>query len=452
MLTKSDFLLYLKAPLHLWADKHNKLAITSPSIFNQHLMKQGYEVEKLAHELLPYAKWQEKFVSDGFESRSDALIKNVDGTYDLYEVKSTTSIEKEHYFDATFQYIVKSKTIKLNKVFIVILDKDYIRGDDLDIKSLFKINDVTNKVKDLVVEVAEKMTEAENVVNKEKPDYIENCLKPDECPCLSLCHPNLPQKSIFNISSIHPKKKRELLDSKIIDIKDVPDNFPLSSKQRKILNILKSNISYINSKGLQDFLRTFNYPIYFLDYETYALAIPIYKGYKPYQQMVFQYSLHIVNEDASITHTEYLETELRDPSINLVKKLKQDIGDVGSVIVWNKTFEKGRNEDMSKLYPEHKEFLLDLNKRIIDLADFIKKEHYIHPDFLGSWSIKDVLPVMVPDLSYKDLKVNKGDKAMLAWWKLIHSDDKSEAKDLLEYCGLDTLAMVKIWESLKDVK
>lgn len=451
MITKSEFLLFLKAPLHLWAKKHNKLNKTVPTVYEQHLMKQGYEVEKLAHELLPHATWQEAYVDDEFEIRNDALIRNENGTCDLYEVKSSTSIKKEHLYDVAFQSIVMKDTTKLNKIFMVILNKDYIFKDSLNIKELFSITDVTDKVNDLTEEIEEKMREAVSIVEKDKPDYIENCLKPDKCPCLDVCHPNLPKKSIFDIPMLSPKKKRELVDSKIIDINDLPSEFKLSVKQKRIADLIKTGNPYLNITGLKSFLDTFVYPIYFLDYETYSLAIPIYNDYKPYQHMVFQYSLHIINEDQSTVHKEYLETELGDPSKNLIKKLKEDIGDTGSIIVWNKKFEYGRNKDMSILYPEYKEFLENVNSRMIDLADFINKELYIHPDFLGSWSIKDVLPVMVPDLSYKKLNVNKGDQAMLVWWEIIHTSDKSKAEDLLVYCGLDTLAMVKIWERLNDL-
>ncbi len=448
MLTKSEFLLYLKAPLHLWAEKHNKLNKLIPSVYEQHLMKQGYEVEKLAHELLPHATWQEAYVSDEFEIRNDALIQNTDGTYDLYEVKSSTTIKKEHLYDVTFQSIVMRGKTELKRIFIVTLNKEYIFKDKLNIKELFSITDVTDEIKDLTSEVEEKMREAAIIIEKEKSNHIENCLDPKSCPCIDLCYPNLPKKTIFNIPMLSPKKKRELVDSKIIDINDLSDQYELSAKQRRIADVIKQNKPYLNNTGLKTFLDSFTYPIYFLDYETYPLAVPIYNNYKTYQHMVFQYSLHVVNEDQTVTHKEYLETELGDPSRNLIKRLKEDIGDTGSVVVWNKTFEFERNKDMAALYPEHKEFLESVNSRMIDLADFINKELYIHPDFLGSWSIKSVLPVMVPDLSYKKLKVNKGDQAMLTWWKLVNSEDKSEAKNLLEYCGLDTLAMVRIWERL----
>lgn len=449
MLTKSDFLLYLKAPLHLWAEKHNKLNKLVPSVYDQHLMRQGYEVEKLAHELLPNAIWQKPYVIDGFEVRQDALIKYPDGTGQLYEIKSSTEVKREHLFDVTFQSIVIESEIKLKKIFTVTLNKDYVLKGKIDVNSLFVVNDVTKEVKELRNTVEDLMYEAQNIVNTKKPDHVENCLNPKTCPCIDLCYPSLPKKSIFNIPYLSHKKKRELLDSKILSINDVSEELPLNTMQKKIVTAIKTNKPYLDKSKLQNFLDSFVYPIYFLDYETYPLAVPIYNNYKTYQHMVFQYSLHIVQENQTITHKEFLETELGDPSRNLIKKLKEGIGDTGSsVVVWNKTFEFERNKDMANLYPEHKEFLENINSRMIDLADFINKEMYIHPDFLGSWSIKNVLPVMVPELSYKSLKVNKGDQAMLTWWEMVHNSDKSKSKDLLEYCGLDTLAMVKIWEKL----
>lgn len=451
MITKSEFLLFLKAPLHLWAKVNDNLENKAPSIYEQHLMKQGYEVEKLAHELLPNAVWQKPYFTDNFEIRQDALIRYPDGTGHLYEIKSSTEVKKEHLLDVTFQSIVTEKELKLTKVFVVTLNKDYVLNGKLDINSLFVVKDVTKDVKKLRNIVEDLMYQAVNVINTENPDKIESCLNPKTCPCIDLCHLNLPKKSIFNIPYLSHKRKRELIDSKIIDINDISSELPLNPMQRKIVNAIKQNKPYLDKTKLKDFLDSFIYPIYFLDYETYPLAVPIYNKYKTYQQMVFQYSLHIVNKDGTILHKEYLETETGDPSRNLIKQLCDDIRPIGSVISWNKTFEMGRNTDMARLYPKYEEFLKEVNIRMIDLADFINKEMYIHPDFLGSWSIKNVLPVMVPKLSYKKLKVNKGDQAMLTWWKMVNSKEKKEAKDLLEYCGLDTLAMVKIWERLKEL-
>ena len=451
MLTKTDFILFLESPLHLWALKHDALTISSPSAYDQHLMQQGYQVEKIAHQLLPMAEWQKTFTYNEYEARVDALVKNPDGGYDIYEIKSTTKVEKEHIFDATFQYLVAKNTIQINKIYVVTLNKDYILNGELNTFELFSINDITDKVKDNENEIQSQMNDALMVCKKDSPIYITNCLNPKTCPCLNLCYPQLPEVSIFNIPNLSPIKKRELVDSKILDINSIPTSFSLSAKQKRILNILKTNIDYLNTIALRNFLADLDFPLFFLDYETYPSAIPIYEGYKPYQQMVFQYSLHKVEKDGDIYHFEYLETEKGDPSAKLLVKLQSDLGDVGSVIVWNKVFEYERNKDMAETYKEYASFLNQVNSRMIDLADFINKEYYIGPKFSGSWSIKNVLPVMVPDLSYKDLKVNKGDIAMLTWWEIINSTDKSKAKDLLDYCAMDTLAMVKIWEKLKQI-
>lgn len=143
MVTKSDFLLFLKAPLHLWAKVNDKLEKKAPSIYEQHLMKQGYEVEKLAHELLPNAIWQKPYFTDDFEIRQDALIKYPDGSGHLYEIKSSTEVKKEHLLDVTFQSIITEKETKLKKIFVVTLNKDYVLNGKLDINSLFVVKDVT---------------------------------------------------------------------------------------------------------------------------------------------------------------------------------------------------------------------------------------------------------------------------------------------------------------------
>lgn len=449
LLTKTDFLLYLKAPLHLWAKVNNKLEKVELTAYEKHLIKQGYEVEKYVKDLIPYATWQTPYVTDEYEVRQDATVVFDDGTANLYEVKSSTEVKKEHLYDVTFQVLATEETQKIKKVYVVTLNKDYKLKGKIDIKNLFSVSDVTREVNNLKPIVKEKMLDALNVVNLKSKVGIKGCLNPKTCPCKSICFKKLPKKSIFNIPYLSYQKKRELVDNNILDIKDLPESVYLNPMQQKIKNAIVTNIAYKDKEKLKEFLNSFSYPIYFLDYETYPLSIPIYDNYKPYQQMVFQYSLHIVDNNSNITHKEFLETKATDPAVNLLKKLKEDIKDTGSIVVWNKQFESTRNTEMGTIYPEYKEFLENLNTRMIDLADFINKEMYIHPKFLGSWSIKNVLPVMVPELSYKNLKINKGDIAMLTWWKMVNKKDKKEAKDLLEYCKLDTLAMVKIWEKLK---
>ncbi|MCG3146220.1 MAG: hypothetical protein HONDAALG_04097 [Gammaproteobacteria bacterium] len=464
MLTKSDFLLFLEAPMHLWAKTHGKLQITAPSTYDQHLMKQGYDVEKVAHEYLErfvlatykHAEllWQQTYISGKYQTRADGIIHDLDtDNYHIYEIKSSTSEKKDHLPDATFQSIVIGDTLTIGSVHLVLLNDEYVRGDSLDIEKLFKMPDVTQDVSEMTPIVLAQMREALAVCKADTQVGVLNCLNPKCCPCLDLCHKDLPTYSIYNIPNLTPKKRRELEEANTIAIDDIDINFSFTPKQQKIVDVMQSKTPFLDKSTVRSLLHGLTYPLYFLDYETYDEAMPLYKGHKPYQKMVFQYSLHIVSGNGGeIQHEEYVATETGDPAYDLVRHLRSRISDTGSVIVWNKAFEGGRNKEISEQFPEHKDFLLDINNRMFDLMEIVSKGYYVHPDFRGSWSIKNVLPVMVPELSYKDLSINKGDMAMIAWWEMVNNTDQDKKKEtsgaLLKYCGLDTLAMVKIWEKL----
>jgi len=272
-----------------------------------------------------------------------------------------------------------------------------------------------------------------------------------------LCHPHLPNYSIYDIPTIRENKKIQLLDLGIHDIKDVPADFPLNDMQRLIVEVASTNQEHIDHKAIQGDFQHFVYPLYFLDYETCLIAIPRFDGYHPQQQMVFQYSLHKMDSpDAEVTHTGHLSVTKDDPSISLLQQLRGDIGDTGTIFAWNKSFEMTRHKELAIIHPEYADFLLYLNERIYDLADFVKNGLYLHPDFKGSWSIKKVLPVMVPELSYDDMQIGAGDQAMVAWWEMVSgnlpADEVRKTKDaLLKYCELDTLAIVKIWGKFREL-
>jgi hypothetical protein len=218
--------------------------------------------------------------------------------------------------------------------------------------------------------------------------------------------------------------------------------------------------TYINDEEIiledkiKDELDALEYPLYFLDYETLPSAIPKYDDTWPHQQVVFQYSLHIIEyAGAPVTHKEYLHTTCDAPMTAIAHSLRKDIGDQGSVIVWYKPFEVPRTKELASSVPVHAEFLLSLADRIYDLMDICDKGYYHHKDFRGSISIKSVLPVMCPELSYKDLNVQNGGQAMTTYRDLIFSEvhDHNRGQvinDLMAYCKLDTWAMVRIWEEM----
>jgi len=239
-------------------------------------------------------------------------------------------------------------------------------------------------------------------------------------------------------------------------VQAVPVDYPLSDKQSLQVQVAQSGEVLIDKEAIREQLDNLTYPLYFLDYETFNFAIPNYPGYKPYQQVPFQYSLHIVHEPAGeLQHKEFLSFSKVDPAKELAEALSKDIApDGGSIIVWNKGFECGRNKEMAERYPAYAGFLKDVNSRVYDLMEIFSKQLYVDPAFKGSASIKAVLPVLCPDLSYKELEVQNGGMAMAAWYQIMRgekpdSETPRTRESLLKYCELDTLAMVEVWRALQ---
>ena len=468
MLTKTDYLLFLEAPLHLWAKKHDQLEQISPSQYDLHLMEQGRTIEKLAQEHLEHQLKTsttsleltfQHLVTDGnFLARMDALVYDPAAqAYDIYEIKSASSLKKEHYFDAAFQRLVAEANFTIRHTYLVHVNKDYTRQGALDLDQLFQIVNVDEETEQLRQEILEGRKAAWQTASLNAPDGIEECLKPKTCPCPSLCHPDLPDHSIFDLPRLHYKKARQLKSQGVLAIQNIPDDFPLSDIQKNHHRVVKSKHPIINHYEIQSALDQMVYPLYFLDYETYNPAVPEYDHYHPYQHVTFQYSLDVFQTpEAQPIHHEFLAIGDEDPAKPLLEHLLPRIGAQGSVIVWNKSFEAGRNKDMAGLYPEYASHLENMNARIFDLMEIFSKGSFIHPDFHGSASIKNVLPVMVEDLNYEGLPIPKGDEAMMAWVALTRGQLSPEEieqtrKDLLQYCALDTLAMVKIWQALRQL-
>jgi hypothetical protein len=212
----------------------------------------------------------------------------------------------------------------------------------------------------------------------------------------------------------------------------------------------------IDAKEIKNFLEGLQYPLYFLDYETMSSLIPYFDGHRPYQQVPMQYSLHVLRSpDAELEHKEFLHRDNSDPALPLTKQLIQDIGTEGSVIVWYEGFEKSRNTELGDMFPEYKDAMEAINDRVVDLIIPFKQKWYDDPRFEGSASIKKVLPVLCPELSYKTLGIQEGGSAQRLWMEAVLDGTRADEKDkiltdLLEYCGLDTLAMVEIYRKLID--
>lgn len=467
MLSKTDYLNYLEAPMHLWAKAHDRLEDTTPSLYDQHLMRQGQQVEALARDYLqqvvlpqyenPQLLWQPVYTDGLYEIRADALVLDPSAhVHDLYEIKSSTSVKPDHIHDLAFQALVLEANLNLRDMFLLYIDKTYRLGQGLDLSQFFTLEALTDVVAIHWEEMEASRRLALEVSQLEKPGPDLACTKPETCPCPALCHPDLSVHPIYNLPRIG-KKAVELRKMGITAIQDIPTSFNLNSNQQKHFQAVISGQPVIDHAAIRDALAHLVYPIYFLDYETYNPAVPLFEGYHPYEHIIFQYSLFVIAEPgAAPQHFDCLLTEREDPAPKLVPHLLSNLGPVGSVVVWNQSFEAQRNKELAGHCVEYAERLLGINERLYDLMLIFRNGHYVHPDFKGSASLKAVLPVICPDQRYDQLSISDGTEAMLTWQRLIQvgfpADEHARIEaDMREYCKLDTYGMVVIWEALNDL-
>lgn len=492
LLSKSDYMLYRDCKNNAWY-KINKQEIYSKfplSEFDFSLMESGKEIEELARPLFPSGVlingrnleaqeetqkhikdkipvlFQPIFLKDNFLAAADVLqYKPETDSYSIFEIKSTSKIDKKiHYHDLAFQVnLLRKCGLKIDSINLIHLNSEYIRSGDLNINLLFKIEDVTKEVEELCEEVSLEMDQALEFLSRDSvsQDFC-SCIykgRSAHCTTFSVSNPNIPEYGVHDISRIGNSKKKlaEMVDGKTFKIDEVPLHIELSPFQQKQIEVYKLDKVHIDKQNIIKELSSLEFPLYFLDYESYPAPVPRFDGFSPYMQLPFQYSLHVLeNPDSKLKRFDFLYTESDDPTRKLVESLKDNIGGKGSVLVWYRTFEcQIINDHIARRIPEYEQFINELNTRIYDLREIFLKMHYVHKEFLGKTSIKNVLPVLVPELSYKELSIQEGTAAFLRWNELLDADtDENKKKEIVEnlkiYCGQDSLAMYKIWEHLQE--
>lgn len=283
-----------------------------------------------------------------------------------------------------------------------------------------------------------------------------DCHKPYDCSFLGYCWKDVPNYSVFNISRLSKEKKFSLFHNGVVGIKDLPDNYPLSSNQHLEVQAEKNNSLIIDEYKIKEFVNNLNYPLYFLDFESFQSSIPKFDYSKPFQQIVFQYSLHIQPKpDSELIHLEFLANNNGDPRLPFIERLIQDIGDVGGIVVYNKGFESARLNEIVRDFNKYNDQIEKINSRMVDLMVLFSRKYYYSPKMKGSYSIKDVFPAMVPGFNYNGLNICEGTAVSIAFEKLYTESDNSKIEqtreDLLAYCKMDTLAMVEILKVLMTV-
>lgn len=397
------------------------------------------------------------FEHDGLLCINDIFV-NDGGNWAAYEVKAGTGISETYLWDAAFQYYVISSTgVILNDFSIIYLNKEYHREGDLDLKNLFIIESVIDPVLQYQEEIKRNVDRFNQLLShSEIPDREIgiHCFDPYECDFKDHCWESIPESSIFNISRLTKKKKFDLYRKGIINIEDVPADYSLSDNQQIQVDSHKHNQVFIDADAIKSFIESLVHPLHFLDFETFMPAVPLWDKTRPYQQIVFQYSLH-VQDDTRLEHYEFLADGKEDPRKLFLEHLKRDIQPDGDIHCYNSKFEISRLKELARDYPEYSGFIDDLIIRIKDLMEPFDKKYYYDPLFNGSYSLKNVLPVLVPDMGYKNLGISDGSMAMHAFQQLINEKDEEVISrirtDLLKYCSLDTLALVRILQKLNEV-
>jgi hypothetical protein len=497
-LSKTNYILYRDCAKNAWVKIHKPEMYNKNELsqFEKNIIETGNEIDKLARSLFPggilvenredvdYTKslvtkktdviYQPVFETDKYMTASDILVWNAkEKAYDLFEVKASNSGEdkstkdKLYSYDLAFQYIVlKSLNVPLNKTYIIRLNNEYVREGELNIHDLFTREDFSEKVLKIIDEVATEMENAYKLLSDSKEPFGScKCIlrgKSSQCTTFKYSNPNVPEYSVHHISKIGLSKRKleYLVDNDILDINDVPADiegvFELSENQRNQVRAVQTGKTTTDVKGIGDFLSTIQYPISFLDYETFAAAVPRFSGYSPFNQIPFQFSLHVLEKDSKkLKHEEFIFTEKTNPDEHFIKAMQKYIPNSGSIISWHKSFEMGRNVELGKRNPKYAKYLDNINSRMIDLEDPFKAQMMVHPDFKGKTSIKYILPALT-STSYKDMNIKEGGSASDTWNKIVtdqYSDEKKKQKikDLLDYCELDTKAMYDIWKYLDNL-
>ena len=299
-----------------------------------------------------------------------------------------------------------------------------------DLSNVFTIENVTDQVDRLIADVPNNIETFKAILDENvEPEVLigRHCDKPHTCPFKEYCWKDVPEYSIFTIRYLATNREEELVERDIFSLYDVPDDFPLTKNQRGYVNMVLDNKPKIDKEAIRRKLSELKYPIHFFDFETSNPAIPRFEGLKPFRHFPFQYSCHILQSDGSLTHHEYLHTDKTDPRLPLIESLLNDICGVGSVVVYHASFECQRLKELAEYLPEHSEVLQSIISRLWD-QELIFKRHYSHPDFCGSNSLKDVLPVLVPSLSYEDLCIQEGNDAQAVWNTMIETANGSRKK------------------------
>ena len=474
LLSKSKILLHRQCPKRLWLQTtHPELIHINPA--TQKRLNEGNKIGDIARQNHPSGvfvstlnqsealsitkegikKHQAIFEAAFFEGdvliRVDLLLPEKDG-YRLVEVKSSTSVKDYHLDDVTVQTWVMSKAgYKPSKVSLAYINNQFVYQGDDNYIDLFLESDLTDQVSQNVPKVEGWVASAQKTLSSiDEPNITpgEQCETPFTCDFINYCSPpDLNVEYPVEILPYGKTKATELRAKGYKDLRDVPVDLLENPKHLKVHAVTLSGVPSLEPQAVKE-IQALPYPRYYLDFETITFAVPIWVGTRPYMQIPFQWSCHIESASGSVNHYEFLDVSGNDPRLQFANTLIDVMGSNGKVIVYNAGFEGARIKELAEAFPSLSSQLLAITERFFDLLP-LARNHYYHPDMKGSWSIKQVLPTIAPELDYSNLEIGDGGMAQDAYKEVIDLSTAGERRDrlrtaMLKYCEQDTLAMVKI--------
>jgi hypothetical protein len=485
-ISKSKYLNGLQCHKLLWFYYNAKDQIPAFDAQTQAIFDQGHRVGELAKRLYPngieiagaandFGKMLElskkalsqrrplfeaAFKSGNAYARADILNPVGKTDWEIIEVKSSTEVKDVNLHDLALQrYAYEGAGLSISKCFILHINNEYVRKGEVEPKKLFTKTNVTNEVGDLVRSIPANLRTMQEVIRQKKFPEIEigpHCSDPYGCPLQELCWKFLPEHNPLTLCYFKKEKAFELIHNGHLDIRQLPVSVILGDKQQLQIEALRTGKAHVDKEGIREFLGRIEYPFYYLDFETFGTAIPLFDDVRPYEQIPFQFSLHIIDSEAKKPrHESFLADGAGDPRPEILQRLKKLLGDQGSIVAYNAPFEKDKLKKACDVFSEYEKWYQSIEQRFVDLLTPFKSLHYYHPDQRGSASIKSVLPALTGK-SYEGLGIAEGGAASLEFLRVTFGevDDKerqSVRRQLEEYCTLDTEGMIWIMGKLREL-
>lgn len=492
-LSKSRFLSGNQCSKKLYFDVFRKELKPQANEQQQALFDSGHRIGELAQAVFPNGQdatidicgdWHlaidrtHQWIEEGLQTIYEAtfsipggfvaldILHHQDGERWAIEVKSSTSVKEYHITDASFQYFVmKMAGYPPDKIFLMHINNRYLKQGEIDPSQFFHLEEITEKVLSNQGFVQQKHAALLQILEQRAEPSVaigKHCGEPFACDYTYHCWAHLPENNIFQLNNARGKDWT-LYNQGVMSLKDIPSDFPLNHRQILQIDGVKDNRSHVDLDRVREFLENFEGPLYFFDFETINPALPVLNGTRPFEQVPFQYSLHITDLSGNIIdHKEFLakpedfsDSTKSDPRLQLIRQLQSDIGKDGNIIAYNASFEISILKGLALSFPEEQEYIDNLILRFIDLLTPFKSGWYYKPEMGASASIKSVLPAIAPEFSYADLEIGNGGLASNTFHAMIENcftgDRLATTKQLLTYCGRDTEGMVVIYRHLRNL-